>query len=117
CATFTLNSGMMADREVEQFKVWPSQQDRGAFIDVMLSGSRAELLKRHPLKRAKYARKFDARPLMVESYFYFNEQLKEFFQGSPEAPPLGASASLGDRLAEGFQALKNALQVVVIDLE
>lgn len=117
CGNFTLNSGMMADREVEQFKVWPTQQDRTAFIDVLLSSSRAELLKRHPLKRAKYARRYDLRPLMVESYFYFHDQLTEFFLGSAGEPPLGATAPLADRLAEAFQALKNALQVVVIDLE
>lgn len=117
CATFTLNSGMMANRDVEQFKVWPTQLDRSVFRDVILSGSQAEVAKRHPLTRKKHARKVDARPLLIEAYFYFYAQLKEFFLGSAGEPPLASDSPLADRLGEAFQALKNSLQVVVIDLE
>src|ERR1051325_2125321 len=31
CDTFTLNKGMMADPQVERFKVWPTQRDRDQF--------------------------------------------------------------------------------------
>ena len=56
CETFTLNRGMMADPAVEKFKVWPTNRDRDQFMDVVGSGSRLELEKRHPLVRRKYAR-------------------------------------------------------------
>jgi len=49
CDAFTLNKGMMADPDVDKFKVWPTQLDRSQFTDVITSGSRAALEKKHPL--------------------------------------------------------------------
>ncbi|HFD87441.1 MAG TPA: DUF262 domain-containing protein [Gammaproteobacteria bacterium] len=117
CETFTLNKGMMAEPEVEKFKVWPTQLDRTQFTDVIESNSRAELEKRHPLTRRKYARKPDPRPRMVEAYLFFYNQLTEFFIGDQSDPPLRCDYPLATRLEEAFQALKNALKVAVIDLE
>ena len=62
CAKLTLNEGRMADPEVDKFKVWPTQLDRGQFADVVSSGSRAELLNRHPLRRRPYARNLEPQP-------------------------------------------------------
>lgn len=53
CDGFTLNRGMMAEPHIDRFKVWPTQLDRSQFADVILSGSRAELEKRHPLTRLR----------------------------------------------------------------
>lgn len=117
CETFTLNKGMMANPEVEKFKVWPTQLDQQQFIDVILSASRAELEKRHPLTRRKYARKPDPRPRMIEAYLFFHDQLSEFFLGDNSNIPLAAEYPLANRVEEAFQALKNALKVAVIDLE
>ena len=117
CETFTLNRGMMAEPEVDKFKVWPTQLDRAQFADVVASGSRTAVEGKHPLVRRKYARKPEPRPRMVEAYIFFYDQLNEFFIGTPSEPPLAADQPLAVRLEECFQALKNALQVVVIDLE
>jgi uncharacterized protein with ParB-like and HNH nuclease domain len=115
--SFTMNKGMMAEPEVDRFKVWPTLLDRMQFCDVVASGSRAELIQRHPLRRRPYARKPEPRPRMVEAYLFFFAQLEEFFIGDDGDPPLAAEVSLSNRLEECFQALKNALQIVVIDLE
>jgi hypothetical protein len=117
CAGFTQNKGMMADPEVDRFKVWPTQLDRSQFSDVVGAGSRTELMKRHPLRKRPYARAYDARPRMVEAYFFFQEQLEAFFVGTKAEPPLAAETQLAVRVEECFQALKTALQVVEIDLE
>ena len=117
CEGFTLNKGMMANPEVDKFKVWPTQLDRSQFSDVICAGSRAELVRRHPLAYRKYARKPEPRPRMVEAYLYFHEQLSEFFLGTKGEPPLAAEVPLAQRLEECFQALLNALRVVVVDLE
>lgn len=117
CASFILNKGMMADPEVDRFKVWPTLLDRQQFSDVVTSSSRAALEEKHPLTRRKYARKWDPRPRMVEAYLFFHDQLSGFFIGSADDPPLAENQPLSTRLEECFQALKNALQVVVIDLE
>lgn len=113
---YTLNPGMMQDPEVEKFKVWPTQLDRAQFKDVMTAASRAELEKRYPLVKKKYARSYDPRPPMVEAYLFFREQLQEFFIGNGQ-PPIAAEAPLAQRLDECFQALKNTLKVAVIDLD
>jgi len=55
CDSFTLNKGMMADPDVDRFKVWPTQLDRKQFTDVISSGSRNELEKKHPITYRKYA--------------------------------------------------------------
>jgi Protein of unknown function DUF262 len=117
CDAFTQNRGLMAEPKIDRFKVWPTQLDRPQFTDVILSGSRAELEKKHPLVKAKWARKAAARPRMVEAYLFFHDQLSEFFLGSENEPPLEADQPLAARLEECFQALKNSLQVVTIDLQ
>ena len=116
CERYTFNSGRMANPAVDRFKVQPTQADRGQFRNVIGAGSRTEVEHLHPPVRRKYARKNDPRPRMVEAYLFFHEQLTEYFLGNAEEPPLAAECSLSERLDECFQALKNALQVVVIDL-
>jgi hypothetical protein len=117
CEKFTLNSGRMAEPEVEQFKVWPTLADRAQFTDVLTAGSKAALEKVHPLTRRPYARKYDPRPRMVEAYLFFYDQLVEFFKGIDGAPLTGADMPLGARLEECFEALKTALKIVAIDLD
>jgi uncharacterized protein with ParB-like and HNH nuclease domain len=116
CKSYTMNSGMMADAKIDKFKVWPTTQDRPQFIDVMESGSRAEVERRHPLVRRKYQRRPDPRPRMIEAYIFFYDRLADFFIGDEEIPPLAADTSLALRLEECFNALRNALHVVIIDL-
>jgi uncharacterized protein with ParB-like and HNH nuclease domain len=114
---YTLNKGMMANSEVDRFKVWPTQADRTQFTDVVGLGSRAAIEAQHPLVRRKYARKPDPRPRMVEAYLLFSDEIREFFLGTNGDPPLAADQPLPARIDECFQALRNSLQVVVIDLE
>lgn len=117
CIKYTVNSGMMANPETDRFKVWPTQLDRAQYKDVLTAGSRERLEEIHPLRRKKYARKPEPRARMVEAYLYFYDQLTEFFLGTEAEPPLASAVALDLRLDESLQALKNALQVVAIDLE
>jgi len=117
CVTYTLNRGMMADPLLDQYKVWQTQLDRSQFADVIGAGSRSLLEAKHPLVKRKFARKFDTRPPMVEAYLYFYNELNFYFLGDPSDAPVVHVEPLAARLEECLQALKNALQVVVIDLE
>jgi len=117
CTGYTLNKGMMPDPAVDKFKVWPTQLDRAAFTAVVESGSPAALSVLFPLVKIKGSRKFQTRPRLVECYLYFYDQLAAFFQGTSEEPPLAADFPIADRLETCFQALRNALMVVAIDLE
>lgn len=117
CDTFTLNKGMMAEPAVDKFKVWPTQLDRSQFKDVISSGSRNALEWSYPKIFLKHPRKPEPRPRMVEAYLFFYEQIDTFFNGSTTDEPLAAEIPLPKRLEKCFQALRNALQVVVIDLD
>lgn len=117
CDKFLFNTGMMADAEVDKFKVWPTQLDRRNFIDVIESRSYDEVSRRHPLQKRPYARKYDPRPKMVEAYVFFFEQLKIFFIGEDGDPPVASEHPIAARADECFQVLRNALMVVVIDLD
>lgn len=114
---YTLNRGMMAHPDVDKFKVWPTQLDREQFRDVVGLGSRGDIERKYPPRRQKYARKDDPRPRMVEAYLFFSDQLRDFFVGTEGESPLAVEQTLASRVEEAFQALKNALQVVAIDLE
>src|SRR5262249_9056316 len=72
---------------------------------------------KHPLVFPKYSKRALPRPRMIEAYLYFDSELRLFFLGTPSDPPLGADQSLPARLEACFTCLKNALKVVVIDLE
>ena len=113
---FVLNRGMMAEPDVEQFKVWPTQLDRPQFRDVVSAGSRQALEAKHPRVRRKYARFPEPLPRMVEAYLFFHDQMQSFILGTGEGEPW-PDKSVEQRLEISFQALKNSLQVVVIDLE
>ena len=117
CDSYTFNRGMMADPDIDKFKVWPTHQDRPQFTDAVASGSRDEVERRHPLVRKKYKRNYEPRPRMIDAYLLFYTKIDAFFLGDDEDPPLAAEAPLAVRLEECFQALKNALQIVTIDLE
>jgi hypothetical protein len=117
CDTVTFNRGMLAEPEVDKFKVWPTQSDRPQFMDVMTAGSRGALLGRYPPVRRRWARAPDPRPPMIDAYLFFYEQLDEFFKGTESDPPIAPELPLTSRLQDAFHVLKNALQVVVIDLE
>lgn len=114
---YTLNTGKMAEPEVDRFKVWPTQLDRPCFVDVMTLGSRAAIERAYPLVKRKYQRKYDPRPGIIEAYLFFDQEIREFFLGTPEDPPLVADTPLEDRVDEAFRAMKSALQVVAIDLD
>jgi hypothetical protein len=117
CESFIANKGMMTDPEIDKFKVWPTQLDQAQFNDVMTSGGRSEVEKKHPRRKRKYSRVYDARPRMVEAYIFFYNEISEYFLRTESEPPLANPQDLPSRLEECFQALKNALHVVVIDLD
>jgi uncharacterized protein with ParB-like and HNH nuclease domain len=117
CDKFLINTGLMADANVDKFKVWPTQLDRPQFTDVVSAGSREEVLTRHPLRRKPYARKPDPRPRMVEAYLFFFDKLNQFFLGEDGESPLVSELPILARVDECFQTLRNVLMVVVIDLQ
>lgn len=111
CARYLQNTGIMENEKVERYKLWPTNLDRKQFTDVIDSGSREELDRRHPIVRRKYQRRPDPRPKMVECYLYFFEQLTAFLKSDEYPQPVP------ERVATMHDALRGALQVVTVELE
>lgn len=117
----TENSGVR-DSEIERFKVWPTNADRRDFEAALSAGSVQELKNKYPLQRRKYARKFDPRPRLVETYLFFARCVVQFCSVLPEgsketAAPAEPPTFSVDRAYALFEALKRHIQLVVIDLE
>jgi uncharacterized protein with ParB-like and HNH nuclease domain len=117
----TENSGVR-DSEIERFKVWPTNADRRDFQAALIAGSVQELEGKYPLQRRKYARKFDPRPRLVETYLFFARRIGEFCS----LPPADSTQNGGELLSRTFsvdrayalfEGLKRHIQLVVIELE
>ena len=86
------------------FKVWPTNADRETFALVMRAGDRVALEK-------AFANREGGLPRMAQAYIYFSEAIAEFI-GSDEL-----SLSTEDRFYGLMMALKESLQLIVIELE
>ncbi|MDG6974099.1 MAG: DUF262 domain-containing protein [Nitrososphaerota archaeon] len=116
CETFLLNTGMMANKDVDQFKVWPTQLDRFQFSSVVLTHSRAGIEAAFPLVRRWHKHYPDPRPRMIEAYLYFYDSISRFFNGDASESAFRDDIALTDRMVSCFNALRSSLKVVVIDL-
>lgn len=86
------------------FKVWPTNADRNGFRAVMIAGSVPAVLK------AFNVDKRDALPRIAGAYVYFDEVIRTFAASDdPDARE--------QRIFALIQALRIALQLVVIELE
>ncbi|MCB1512315.1 MAG: DUF262 domain-containing protein, partial [Hyphomicrobiaceae bacterium] len=91
----------------ERFKVWPTNADRQTFSKVMTAGSPSAIgdqfdrddTQNTPLKR------------MAEAYLFFHDAISTYVEAG------GSKEEQEDRLHSIAQALRTALQFVVIELE
>jgi len=117
CSNYINNKGMMVNPDEDKFKVLPTRHDRSQFRDVIESCSLEELLRKHPLRRRKYARKYDSRPRMVEAYIYFYNSIHDYFNEDDMKQFTDDNGDLSKSLTECIQALRNSLHVAIIDLD
>ncbi len=90
------------------FKVWPTNSDRLLFRTIMTAKSPQALLK--ALNRESEA---DA-PRLAAAYFYFARVIREFVN---KADGTGEPESRDQQVFGLFQALRTALQFIIIELE
>lgn len=127
---------LMEDRDVEIYKVWPTQYDRTLFINI-IGGDRKALRKKY--SRHFYAKRdkiydYNTVPRLLSAYGYFYDKIKhsvesddleDEFAPSPEAPDEdteeAAAADSGTpdevKLDALWQALVEEFKVVEIVLE
>jgi hypothetical protein len=106
--SWTRNPTAMADPDVEQFKLWPTNRDVEQFQFIVTAGSRVRIEEVHP---AVYKRKkLQPRPRFVEAYLFFHEKIEQWI--SEEGP---------DKTSERTKALRRVfdkrMQFVSIELE
>ena len=106
--SWTRNLTAMADPDVEQFKLWPTNRDIEVFQFIATAGSRARVEEVHPpvIKRKKLQR----RPRFVEAYLFFYEKIEQWI--SEQGP---------EKVSERTKALRRVfdkrMQFVSIELE
>jgi len=104
----TEHSDVLGAKE-DRFKVWPTKSDRGVFEGVMSAGSRTALDARYPVQYTGSRRKTPVTgPRLVEAYRFFDSSIRQYV--SEAARPADGALAL-------FDAIRQCLQLVVIDLE
>lgn len=111
CSTFLLNTGLMPNREVEQFKIYPTNSDRQIYFDLIQCRTRAAVDARWPLIRQKRKRRPDRRHRFVECYLFFYDRLTELLTNKEIAE------SDKQILEVLLSVLRADLQVVTVELE
>lgn len=106
---YIVNEGIMEDKTVERYKVWPTQVDRPQMKALVDSGSKAAVLALEKSDLGK--KKTGVEPIMLSAYRYFYQQIETFIEES-----FGES-SQEDRVEALFHALKHDLALVSIELE
>lgn len=106
---YIANVGIMEDKTVERYKVWPTQVDRPQMKALVDCGSRDAIttLEQTTLGR----RRTGVEPFMVVAYHYFYEQIANFV-----ATAFGDS-NQDERIEALFHSLKHDLALVSIELE
>ncbi|MNR94685.1 hypothetical protein D3C72_257730 [compost metagenome] len=88
------------------FKVWPTNADRATFREVLTAGSPQALRKSLEIVDRASA------PRLAAAYLYFSDRIRDFVVAA------GDESELRDqRIFAIYQALRTALQLVVIELE
>lgn len=92
------------DKSDEIFKVWPTNSDRKDFSQVMRAGSAAAV-------KTELVSAEGGLPRMVQAYIYFADAVRDFVTSKEFSQPLQ------DRFYALVMALKQSLQLIVIELE
>lgn len=92
------------DDSEELYKVWPTNSDQSDFAKVMLAGGSDAISN-------AYAGYGENPPRMAQAYLYFEEALRTFLTSDE------IDAEVGDRFLSLVNAIKESLQLIVIELE
>lgn len=99
----TQNPDCEEDSE-EQFKVWPTNADRKVYLKLMK-------LKENPDVESDFQINSGGLPRMVQAYLYFSQMIEEYIKSEDH------KENVEERFFSLVMALKQSLQIIVIELE
>lgn len=106
---YIVNVGIMDDKTVERYKVWPTQVDRFQMKTLVDSGSLNTVTE---LEQTSLGRqRTGVEPFMIVAYKYFHQQIADFVATD------SADSTHDDRIETLFHTLKHDLALVSIELE
>lgn len=106
---YIVNEGIMDDKIIERYKVWPTQVDRPQMKTIVDCGSQEAVL---IVEKAELGRKrTGVEPIMIAAYHYFYQQISDFV-----IAPF-AETTHDERIEALFHALKHDLALVSVELE
>lgn len=108
----TENKSSRIDSEIEKYKVWPTNSDRGAFVRTHEARGRKQVI-------AEFTNDaFVSRVGMniPDAYLFFFEKLHDWFSGESSDNEL-VEKSKDEKLEALWQVVRDHLKLVVIDLE
>lgn len=100
---YLVNDGVMEDPQAERFKLWPSLTDRRAFVAIVDPDTDLDAITARPVDEDGFVRR------AVAAHAYFKSQI--------EAHVMLNGAFEEHRLETLFEALKEGLAIVSIELE
>jgi uncharacterized protein with ParB-like and HNH nuclease domain len=106
---YIVNDGVMEDKKVERYKLWPTQVDRGQLKALVDEGSSDNLAMR---EKAEFSqKKTGVNPNMIVAYRFFYDKINELLNDSTVDLPVE------EKVEALFSSLKNDLALVAIELE
>lgn len=106
---YIVNDGVMEDKKVERYKLWPTQVDRGQLTAIVDEGSSENLAAR---EKAEFGQKrTGVHPNIVGAYRFFYDKINELLNDPSVDLPID------EKVEALFSSLKNDLALVSIELE
>lgn len=101
------------DKDVEQWKVWPTRRDQGQYLKAMMASDRDALAADFPERDPKDKRRRNPteRPRMVAAWIHFYDAITRWATTN-----LPSGLTTRDRLGDLLTVLQQYLQIVQIDL-
>jgi len=103
---------VMEHPEEERFKLWPTTLNREVFADIISAGSSEPISKKYPLIRLKRRKRPEPRNALVNAYFFFSEQIRNW----TEAKSIESGLNKEDCAFRLLQAIQQDFCVVEISL-
>lgn len=106
---YIVNDGVMEDKKVERYKLWPTQVDRGQLKAIVDESSSESLATR---EKAEFSqKKTGVNPNMIGAYQFFYGKINELLNDPSVDLPIE------EKVEALFSSLKNDLALVSIELE